>query len=106
MIAILTKVRILTIMCLLCSLFSPKVEAIELDKVAHFATSYVIADGTYIACNLVTSREIPCLIAGIALSGTAGAIREFTMGGNRDKGDMLANGLGIAAASVRIVISF
>lgn len=88
--------------------------SVPLDKVAHAGVSYGITHATNSVCNVVTNNKskVTCLVVGITTAATLGALKEASdihdKRNTREQSskDMLANFVGIGAASLFITINF
>ena len=99
---------------MITSLMSLMLVTVPLDKVAHAGVSYGITHATSSICNALTDNKnkVTCLVVGISTASTLGALKEASdihdKRNTREQSskDMLANFVGIGAASLFITINF
>jgi predicted small secreted protein len=94
--------RKLLIIALLLGSFSAKAET---DKVAHFGVSYALQTGMYgLSKKAFRLKKSDALIFSIFATMLVTTAAEYMPGQKFDKRDILANGLGVGAASATILM--
>lgn len=77
----------------------------NLDKVAHFGLSYALQTGTYgLAKKAFRLEKRDAILFSVFASLLVTTSVEYMPGNNFDTGDILANGLGIGAATATILM--
>lgn len=77
-----------------------KAESFEIDKVKHFGFSFSLQKGgTWLSENAFKFRELDAKIFSGATVFTLGLVKEMS-DAHPDTGDIIANALGIVAASI------
>jgi len=84
---------------------SSSVSAMERDKAAHFGVSYALQTGLYgLSKKAFRLSKNDALLFSIFASVLITTSVEYMPGNNFDSKDILANGLGIGAASATILM--